>query len=138
MNITNYGDAGPRMLQRGDPGSSQLREGDFIADRELALTKDDRVVEERDKDALFLLVGKGQVITREVAAKHGLRCEGGRCVWGPVKASVVETEAEAEPEVTPETDLSDGETLVEAKTEPVAEEKPEPKPASRPAPHRRR
>jgi hypothetical protein len=113
MNITNYGDGGPRILQQGDPGSSQLRPGDLIADRELYLTKDDRIVERKDKDALFLLIAPGQVLTREKAAQYGLRSDGGRLAWGPAaEAPAAQPEAiAAEARV----DLANG--ITEAKTE---------------------
>lgn len=114
MNYSNYGESGARLLQRGDPGSSQLREGDMVADRELALTKDNRVVEERDRDALFLLVAKGQVLTREKAAEHGLRSEDGRLAWGPV-AEAPAAQPEAEIAGDARVDLANG--ITEAKAE---------------------
>jgi hypothetical protein len=123
MNITNYGDSGPRVLQQGDPGSSQLRPGDIIADRELYLTKDDRIVERKDKDALFLLIAPGQVLTREKAEQFSLRVEDGRLAWGPVveapavpAAKPADVEPEAGTEVAPEVrvDLANG--ITEAKS----------------------
>jgi hypothetical protein len=45
----------------------------YVSDRRLYLTRDDKVVEEGDPTAAFLLVGEGCELPDDIAAQYGLK-----------------------------------------------------------------
>lgn len=117
--------------------------GGIVADRRLYLTKDtatrvdaepgQRVVEEGDADAAFLLVGPGGTIPADQVAALGLELEDGKVVQSTATRAEVASDQQAEKEPAAKESQANEETTpvgAEAEKESTAEKEPAAKKAA--------